>query len=76
MGLKPTAGYWFGVIGPLCWGVAFAKYYVYSYGCNNTIPIILFQPREQADVLECVICKLLYMFLWLKRYDFNRIVLP
>jgi hypothetical protein len=72
---EQAGGYWPSVIGPLYWSMVFAKYYIYSYGWNNTIPIVLFQPREQAGVLECVICKLLYIFLWLKRYGFDRIVL-
>ena len=32
VGLKPTAGYWSGVIGPLHWSMTFAKYYARSYG--------------------------------------------
>ena len=32
VGLKPTAGYWSSVIGPLHWSMAFAKYYARSYG--------------------------------------------
>jgi hypothetical protein len=31
------------------------------------------QPREQAGVLGFVICKLLHVFSWLKRHDFDRV---
>ena len=32
VGLKPTAGYWSSVVGPLHWSMAFAKCYARSYG--------------------------------------------